>query len=158
MRSYLLPHNKEFAVRRTLALLAGSLALLSCSTSTSVALHALTHNKNIVYINITCEKDGVIAEVDNWEAKVAKADTNAIFRIKQGAHVATISITPKDSATWPFSDPLPYTVSSGADFTLKNKNGKSSGKPAGYTITATCKDPSGPSTHKVVIDPDMIVD
>ena len=147
-------------MRRTLALLTASVAVASCNNaSISATAGLLAHNKNIVWVKITCDKDGVTASVDNWEARVPTSESSAVWHIAQGSHAATISIAPKDSATWPFNDAVPMVASSAGDVSASQKNGKSKGVAAGYTITATCNVPGpGNTSHKVVIDPDMIVD
>jgi hypothetical protein len=108
-----------------------------------------------VRVTITCTRVLVNVTVGGW---VVHQDPSGQVRLHlvAGANVASINVTPKDAASWPFTPAPPYDVPSGGQQILTVNAGARPGTYK-YNIVGTCTPTTGPA-HSVTIDPDIVVD
>jgi hypothetical protein len=79
-----------------------------------------------------------------------------VMQFASGANVSSITITPKDTASWPFTPAPPYVVQGGGQQTL-TVNAQAQPGTYKYNIVGTCTPTTGPA-QSVTIDPDIVVD
>jgi hypothetical protein len=108
-----------------------------------------------VRVTITCPQRMVNVTVQGWVIHRTPGD-EVNMQFAQGANVSSITITPKDPASWPFTPAPPYVVQSGGQQTLTvNPNARPD--TYRYNIVGTCTPPGSPE-QSITIDPDIVVD
>ncbi|HEY5547884.1 MAG TPA: hypothetical protein VIK50_17650 [Gemmatimonadaceae bacterium] len=108
-----------------------------------------------VRVTITCPQVLVNVTVEGWVVHRNPGD-QVVLQFASGANVTSITISPKDSARWPFTPGPPYIVQGGGQQVL-TVNADAQPGTYRYNIVGTCTPPGG-AAQSVTIDPDIVVD
>ena len=141
-------------MRRAIALGVGWLAMAG-ALAACAAPRQDTNRPLDVRVTITCPQTLVNVTVQGWVVHRSPGDT-VNMQFAQGANVSSITITPKDAASWPFSPAPPYVVQTGGQQVLTVNAGADTGTYR-YNIVGSCTPPNG-AAQSVTIDPDIVVD
>ncbi|HEX2721760.1 MAG TPA: hypothetical protein VHM24_02500 [Gemmatimonadaceae bacterium] len=137
---------------------------ISAIVVAAIVAHPVRANAQVVLgkqvnvaVDIRClSGNGVSVTLSPWSAQLFVGDSIA-WLLNQDAGVSEITITPKQSTSWPFTSNGPYKGN--AKTPPKGKGMKATVKPGdrySYNVTAACVRADG-TTSNVVIDPDMII-
>lgn len=115
----------------------------------------LSAGPNDVRVTITCPVALVNVTVEGWVVH-RRPGEQVVMQFASGANVSSITITPKDAGSWPFTPAPPYIVQAGGQQAL-TVNANAQRGTYKYNIVGTCTPTSGPA-QSVTIDPDIVVD
>lgn len=111
---------------------------------------------NDVRVTITCPTVMVNVTVQGWVVHRNQGE-QVTMQFASGANVSSITITPKEAASWPFTPAPPYVVQPGGQQVLTVNADAPRQTTYKYNIVGTCTPTGGPA-QSVTIDPDIVVD